>query len=644
MLTMNSKGNFVDRCLSATLIALVLMLIWWGFTLSITRTQYAVLFLCLSFIISSLAIVQGGSFLKLRGKWLAGLAILLIASSIAPAVYLFLEFEALLMFRAGAYSNIDLVFGILILFPLLLLTWREGGTPLLIIVLVFAFYSYFGDIFPGILHHRGLSFTRIIGEDVLTFDGLHGIVLCIVSTWVAIFLVYAGLIRGFGALEVIIKVLLVTFRRRRVLLPQVPVVASLIFGSFSGAATANVAGTGSFTIPMMKRFGLPAKLAGAIESVASSGGQVMPPIMGATAFLMCTFLGVSYLHIVLIGFIPAILFYMAVAFSVHHSTRPYLTKADPLAGSSEEMATVSRSELARLIPLGVSIIVVFTELALLTPIMTACLHGILVLLATQLVYELSVNFRRKSLWRILYDFVRNLVNGMKLGALPAANIAIIGGAMGLIIRVLIVTALGVKLSFGLVELSQGILPLLLFLSLILCILFGMAVSTLAVYILAVFCLAPALTDFGIPLVATHFMVFYLGNMSMITPPVAPAVIVASGIAGTDFMGTAWRAVKLGLPLFLLGIVFVYHPELLTLSYQGLITFIFTAIGLIGIAYAIHLPENKNWKPILKRAVCFIAGFLTLFYQAQVVYIPAAIIIAALLAVEFWLGRLRSRVS
>ncbi len=641
---MNSNGNFVNRCLSAALIALVLLLIWWGFTLSIPRTQYAILFLCLSFIISSLAIVQGGSFLKLRGKWLAGLAILLIASSIASAVYLFLEYEPLLIFRAGAYSNIDLVFGTLIFLPLLLLTWREGGTPLLIIVLFFIFYSFFGDIFPGILHHKGLSFSRIIGEDVLTFDGLHGMVLCIVSTWVAIFLIYAGLIRGFGALEVIIKVLLVTFRRRRVLLPQIPVVSSLIFGSFSGAATANVAGTGSFTIPMMKRFGLPAKLAGAIEAVASSGGQVMPPIMGATAFLMCTFLGVTYLHIVLIGFIPAILFYVTVAYSVHLSTRPYLTKADPLAGSSEEMTTVSRSELAKLIPLFVSIMVMFTELALLMPIMTACLHGILVFLATQLIYELSVNLRRKPLWRILYDFGQNLVNGMKLGALPAANIAIIGGAMGLIVRVLIVTALGAKLSFGLVELSQGILPLLLFFSLILCILFGMAVSTVAVYVLAVFCLAPALTAFGIPLVATHFMVFYLGNVSMITPPVAPAVIVASGIAGSDFMSTAWRAVKLGLPLFLLGIVFVYHPELLTLSYQGLVSFIFVAIGLIGIAYGIHAPSNKNWKPTLKRAVCFIAGIFTLFHPAQAVYIPAAMVIVGLLAVDFWLGRLRSRVS
>ena len=503
--------------------------------------------------------------------------------------------------------------------------------PLFAIVLCFLFYTYFGNIFPGIFHHQGFSFARIVDENVLGFEGIYGIVLRTIAESVAIFLIYAGLIRGFGALDVIVRFLLVTFRKQRAFLPQIPVVTSLLFGSFSGAATANVAGTGSFTIPMMKRFGFPPKLAGAIEAVASSGGQIMPPIMGATAFLMCTFLGVTYWHIVLIGFIPAILFYITVAFSVHLATKPYLAK--PSAEASEQVVPVSRTELAKLIPAAISIAVLFIELARLMPVLSAALNAVFAFIACQLIYELSVNLGKKSLWGILRDFAQNLLNGMRFGALPAANIAIMGAAMGLIVKVLLVTALGIKLSFGLADLCGGILPLLLFFGLILSILFGMMVSTIAVYILCVFTLAPALAAYGVPAMASHFMVFYFGMMSMITPPVAPAALVASGIAGTGFMGTAWRSARLGLPLLLLGVVFVYHPELLTLSYQALVTFVLTGIGLMGISYATFMPGNKNWKPIVKRVACFIASFFTLFFPAPAIYFTA-IIIVALFVVDF----------
>ncbi|MBN2059527.1 MAG: TRAP transporter fused permease subunit [Deltaproteobacteria bacterium] len=619
----NDKGTLINIWLDIACLALVLLVLWFAFTLGIERGRYAILFLGISFAISVLNILSEEDFLGIKGKWLNISGGFLIVIFLAATGYLYFQYIEMLMYRAGAYTCLDVMVGAIIILSLFLLIWKGGGAALFILILLFLLYFYFGNYFPGIFGHAGYSVKRIIEETVLGFDGVYGIVMLTVSTWVAIFLIYAGIIQGFGTLSVIVKGCTIIFSRKRKLIPQVPVLASLIFGSFSGAATANVAGTGSFTISIMKRFGLPSTMAGAIESVASSGGQIMPPLMGATAFLMASFLGVSYLHIVAIGFLPALLFYLTLAFSVHFQTREYL---DEKTGIFLEKEIWSKWDWLKLFPLVLSVVVLFTRLILMTPMMRACIEGIAVFIIAQLIHDLSVNPEKKQIGGLLRDFVLCLLNGIRKCAPGAAEIGLVGASMGLIVRVLTSTGLGPKLSAEMVEISHGSLPLLLLLTMILCIIFGMAVSTIAVYVLTVFIAAPALHEMGIPAMATHFMIFYLGNMSFITPPVAPAALVAAGISHSPFMPTAWLATKLGLPLFLLGVTFIYHPELVIWSWQTPISMIIVFIGLCGFASVFHLRYPSGWRPAMERVLLVICSFAAMFVLNAAVYVPAAIII------------------
>ena len=638
MVRQRERGQLLDRSLTILSMVLMGLALYFAITLDITRTEYAILFLGLSMTISVLTILQKGSFLKLKGKWLQVVAFFLIALSLVPSIYLFLEYEPLLLIRAGAYSTPDYLFGILILIPLLLLTLKEAGSVLFVLILFFLFYSFFGYIFPGILFHSGLSFLRIIQIDVLELEAVHGLILGVIATWVALFLLYAGLIRGFGGLEVILKLFYHLFKRKRYLIPQIPVVTSMIFGSFSGSPNANVAGTGSFTIPLLKSFGIPPKTAGAIEAVASSGGQVMPPIMGAIAFLMVSFLGESYLHIVAIGFIPALIFYAGTAAATYWSTKPFITISS-LSIIDEKDSRLSWQEMGKLIPMVISVIVLFTYLALMMPIMRSVLYGIFAFFIAQVIYELITIIRGRSLRSVARKFSQNLVNGMRSAGISAAMIGILGGCLGIAIKALTVTALGPKLSYQLVEISQGILPVMLLLILMLCMIFGMTAGGIATYVIVASVVSIPLIEFGIDPIITHFMIFYLGSAALVTPPVAGAALVASTISGSPYMTTAWQAMKLGIPLFILPLAFAIYPELLTFNSKTPLAIALVTVGVIGIAYGSHTPE-RGWKIIVKRVFCFIASGFALFHPNAIFQISAAVIIVLLLTYSPLLQRLR----
>jgi TRAP transporter 4TM/12TM fusion protein len=631
-----NKGKILEFWMNVASVAMVLLVLWFAFTLDIDRGRYAILFLGISFVLSILKILMGRRFIGIEGRPLIAGGLFFIGVFLAATGYLYFQYDSMLMYRAGAYTGLDVLVGAAIVVSLFLLIWKEGGFALFALIILFLLYFYFGNYFPGLFQHTGFSVRRIVEETVLGFEGVYGIVLLTISTWVAIFLIFAGIIQGFGSLDVIIKACTILFSKKRTLIPQIPVFGSLIFGSFSGAATANVAGTGSFTIPLMKKFGVHPKFAAAIEAVASSGGQIMPPVMGATAFLMASFLGVSYLHIVAVGFLPAVLFYLTLACSVYWRTAESVSFD---AVSFGQDASWSKEDWARLVPLFLSVGVLFTRLTLLVPMMRACIEGIFVFVVSQLIYEILANLKKKKVPKIFVDFGRSLLNGIRHSAPSAAGIGIIGAAMGLIVRVLTATGLGPKLSSEMVDISQGMLPVLLFLTMILCIMFGMAVSTLAVYVLTTFIAAPAYLAIGIPIISTHFMIFYLGNMSFVTPPVAPAALVASGIARTSFMATAWTATLLGLPLFLLGICFVYHPELLIWSWQTPIGAILVFIGLIGAASALHMRSRPGWMPILGRSILIICSFATMFILKSTIYIPAGLLVVAILVL-----RLRKKIG
>jgi TRAP transporter 4TM/12TM fusion protein len=624
--------RFLDLLLLTSSIILAGVVVIFGFTIWTTQAHYSVLFLMLSLVIISLRHLK---IAITSERWINGIwLILTIVLIVVPSLYFYLNYVALL-YREGGNISIDYVFALLILIPLLFLIWKEGGKALTIMIFLFVFYAFFGNIFPRLLFHEGLSPVRFVEVQILSFEGIYGFITHVVATWVAIFIIYAGLLQAFGALETIMKILLSIGRHYQKIMPQIPIVVSMIFGSFSGSAAANVAGTGSFTIPVLKRLGFKPQFAGAIESVASSGGQIMPPIMGATAFLMSSILGEPYVKIMLIGFIPAVLFYSSVGFSVYLLSHESVIKSTIAEETSGEK--ILKSDIFKLLPMALSLAVLLTSLAYFRrPLMESALYGICSFLIAQLAYEL-LHSRKK----LLLHFCRCVLEGARKGAFVAATIGLVGAAMGFIIKILTVTALAPKLSFLMVDLSGGSLAILLLLVLIVSLLFGAALATLAVYILVVFLAAPALLEFWIEPLVSHFIIYYFGSLAMITPPVAPAALVASGIAGTGFMTTAWESVKLGLPLLLLPLSFVIYPELISVSLATPKAILFVGVALWFVSYSIFSP-GKGTLGIIKRVVCGIGGVFILLYPAKNLHFFVGLVVILMFSVDILIRKLYTR--
>lgn len=633
--------SVIDRLISIVSVGFVVFLLYYAYSLFFSKPRYSaffILFVLVIFLLNFIGDSRNTLFRLLKGKWLIGTGFLLIAISLLVMIYIAVSYTAL-SWRVGANTSVDYIFAFLILIPVVLTSWKAGGNILLVLILVSLFYICCGWLFPGILAHTGFSFKELLEVEILGMAdaGLFSTVTQVVGTWVTIFIVYAGILSGFGAFDYVLKASFSIARRSIYLLPQLPVVASLFFGSISGAASANVAATGSFTIPLMKQYGIPRAMAGGIESVASTGGQVMPPVMGATAFLMAMLLGKSYVYIMLHGFVPALLFYGTFAMAVFVATRE---KIQPLTWEMGKKTNLwgeeykfTKKDVLGLVPLVVSIaVLLITLIHFLMDPLQAAMYGIFALLITELFYEV---FKSREAGALL-DLAKNFVKGARSGAINAAQIGAITAGMALLIKALTVTALGPKISFAIIDVSAGFLPLLLVLIWVICIIFGMAVSTLVVYLLVIVLTAPVLDAAGVVPLVSHFMVFYFAALAMITPPVAPASIVGAGIAGEAFIKTAFQAVRLGAPLFILPFAFATYPELIYLSSQSWSAIPLVGVGLLSVSYALNSP-NREWKDILVRVICFVSGGFILFYP--IIYpisrISAGIISVGLLAL---LGR------
>ena len=323
------KSKALEYFFQFVCIIYALILIVYGFLFFESRTQLILAYLPLTFVLLALRPDEKlQRFLRWRSAYKVALPAVVILM-VVIGFYFHTQYMSLLYERAGNYSQIDYIFGTILIIFTFLFVWMEYGLLIPILTFLFLLYAYFGELFPGFLHHGGLSITRIIEISGIEFtiSGVLGPLSQIAITWIAIFVIFAGIARGFGMLDHLMKVITVIARRFKYGVPQTAVVGSMIFGMFSGSGSANVAGTGSFTIPLMKRYGLPASIAAAIESVASSGGQIMPPVMGASAFVMAAYLGIYYWEIVKVGLLPAIVFYVSTAFAVLLHTMTHIKKS-----------------------------------------------------------------------------------------------------------------------------------------------------------------------------------------------------------------------------------------------------------------------------------------------------------------------------
>ncbi|NWF93773.1 MAG: TRAP transporter permease [Syntrophaceae bacterium] len=499
-----------------------------------------------------------------------------------------------IMEAGGDYSTMDYIFaGLGVLFTLEAAR-RIVGLPIVIIAATFLIYAYLGAYFPGFLAHRGYSLRRIASHMYLTTEGILGIPLWVSSTFIYLFVLFGAFREKTGLGQLFIDISNAVAGWASGGPAKVAVVTSALEGMISGSSVANTVESGSFTIPMMKRLGYRPEFAAAVEASASTGGQIMPPIMGAAAFIMAEFLNMPYIEIAKAAAIPACLYFFGIFIEVH-----FEAKRSKLRGMSRDelprFSTVMKQRGHLFLPLIA--IIVFLAGGF-TPLYAALMGLVVCVVAAQV---------RKSTRMGL----RDIANAFAAGARGALGVAIACATAGIIIGVVTLTGLGLKMANGLVELAGGNLLFTLFFTMITSLILGMGAPTTANYIITSTIAAPALVLLQVAPLAAHMFVFYFGIIADLTPPVALAAYAGAGIAKADPMKTGFTATKLAIGAFIVPYIFVYNPAMLligtTLStlVQNLVT---ASCGMFGIGVAMIgycLAPMRWWE----RVWLFIGGLM-----------------------------------
>jgi TRAP transporter 4TM/12TM fusion protein len=440
--------------------------------------------------------------------------------------------------------------GVIIVVLVLEALRRATGWPLLVIVICFILYALFGDVLPGRLSARAQDWQKLAGYFAFDINGILGLPMAVATTIVVAFIFFGNLLASTGGSGFFTDAALVSMGRYRGGSMKIAVVASALFGSVSGSAVANVAATGVVTIPMIKRDGYPAHKAAAIEAVASTGGQLMPPVMGAAAFLMAEFLQVPYSDVVMAALVPGLLYY--VALFIQADLEAGRLGIAPVRASDIPKGRSVLGGLHYLLAFVVLLYTLFTlhwqpERAALAAAGTVVVTGVL----------FGYQGKRPKIGDLLGAFAQT--------GKGVVEIILISAAAGMVIAVLNVTGLSFNLTYSLVQVGSGNAIVLLVLSAIVCIVLGMGLPTLGVYVLLAALVAPALVEVGIDRMAAHLYVMYFGMMSMITPPVAIAAFAAAGIAEASPMRTGFAAMQFGWSAFIVPFLFVASPTLLLIG-------------------------------------------------------------------------------
>jgi len=508
----------------------------------------------------------------------------------------------------GVTNTTDAIVGVIMILLTIEATRRSVGKILSIIVAIFLSYPFVGQYLPGILHARTYSWERVSTFLFASEQGIYGIPIGVSATYIVMFCIYGAFLSEFGAGDFLHKFSASITKNLTAASAKTTVVFSTLVGMISGSAAGNVAVSGTFTIPMMKKDGYKDYESGAIAAVASTGGQIMPPVMGAAAFMMAEIIGMPYLEIMKAGLIPALLFFASLFIVVHFDELKHkrITKVERVEKKLTLWETLKEGwfNIVPIMTLVYMLIIGFSPVK-------AAYFSILILLAIAF-FALLI---KKEL--SLYKFLLSIVNALEKGIRSAVPIAIACASAGIITGILSMTGLGSKFSSLIINLSQGIPLLALLLTMVTSIILGMGLPTTAAYLILATVVAPALVRMGVPLLTAHMFVFYFGCVSTITPPVALASYVASGIANADINKVSWTAFKFGLTSFVLPYMFYYGPALLLQgsSLKIITTVIMALIGVFAIAVGIVGYFNINLK-ITPRVLIFASGIL-LIYQGLI---------------------------
>jgi TRAP transporter 4TM/12TM fusion protein len=476
---------------------------------------------------------------------------ILFMASAGLAVYLVWALEPRAVLERGIMgtTQVEAWLGVGLVLLVLEATRRSVGMPIVLVAGAFLLYGLAGPYLPEFIAHKGYEVERLVSYLVWTTEGLFGIPIAVSATFVIIFILFGAFLDKLGAGGFFIDLALALTGRMRGGPALTAVVASGLMGSISGSSVSNVVTTGAFTIPLMRRTGYKPLFAGAVEAVASTGGQIMPPVMGAGAFVMAEMLGVSYAKIALAAAIPALLYFLSVGLMVYFEAGRLNLKTIE-RGQVPPIKETLRKGCHLLIPLGLLIYLLVVKQ--LSP-MLAGLYSIVALVGVASLFSL-IRERRVPWLEIL--------EALKHGVVTAVPVAMACAAAGLVIGVVSLTGLGVRFTQFIVGFSGGVLWLAGLLTMVACIILGMGLPTTAAYIITAILGVPALEKLGVDPMAAHMFIFYFAIISFITPPVAISAYAASAISGANAMKTGLMSFQLGLAGFIVPFVFIYSPSIL----------------------------------------------------------------------------------
>ena len=561
------------------------------------------------------------------------------------SLYLLVFFNEIFIQRPGEHTPIDLMVGVIAIAMVIEATRRTMGIFLPLLAIGTVLYGLFGPYLPGGLAHRGYSVSRVVAHLYKGTEGIYGIPVGVVATFVFHFVLFGIMAQLTGLGQLFVNLATIAAGRFSGGPAKVSVVSSGLFGMISGSPIANTVTTGVMTIPLMKKVGFAPRFAGAVEASASCGGQITPPIMGAAAFIMAETLGIPYNQLILVAIVPAALHYFAILYMVHlEAKRLKLTGMDP--SEIPSLGLVLRSSWHLFIPLVVMVTLLLMQY---TPFLAA-FWGITLTVACSWIPKLLGPYGKRMAGMTVGP--RALVQGFEMGAQAALAIGAACACVGFVLGITTLTGMGFKFSAWILDLSgivaQGVVALDSFQLLDLkqvtilfgllftagaCIIMGSGVPTTPTYIILAAIVAPALEQLGVPQLATHFFVFYFGVLADVTPPVALAAFAAAGIARSEPMRTGMTAFRLSMGKALVPFAFVYTPSLLLINFSWsafIVAIISITVAIIGLgaAYTGYLARPIG-KPVF---VLFNVFSLSLIFANPVM---SAIGVPVVLALVAW---------
>nr|WP_312579345.1 TRAP transporter permease [Sedimentibacter sp.] len=537
--------------------------------------------------------------------------IIFAALSIAVAAYVWIDYSNFIN-RMGSPNTMDIIMGTILIITVLEASRRISGWPLVILSILFMLYGLYGQSMPGIFAHRGYNWTKLVNHIFINTEGIYGTSVNVAASYIFLFILFGSVMNKSGMGQFFNDIALALAGHTKGGPAKVAVIASGFLGSINGSAVANVVTTGAFTIPLMKKTGYSKEFAGSVEASSSVGGQLLPPIMGAAAFIMAEMLGVKYGVIVISAAIPALLYYLGILIQVQLRASKNNLEGIP----KEDLPKVKEVMKARghlIIP------IIFLLYMLLFSGKTVIFSAFLTIIVTIAVSMIRPETRMSA---------QDIIEALEEGTRSVVSVAVACAVVGIIIGVVSLTGFGLNMANAIIQIGSSHLLATLVLTMITCMILGMGLPSIPAYLITATIAAPALIQLGVPDIAAHMFVFYFAMFANITPPVALASFAAAGISGGDPMKTGLQSVKLSLAGFIVPYMFVYNSALLMIDTTPLLAIRVVITSIIGVFMIGIATEGYVYSklPMLFRPIVFVGAILLITESVYQDFIGLAILV------------------